>query len=116
MALNIPERKIESIAFGVSDNVIRFSGELDLFEEHKAIDSFFDSIVSVYKDPLVIDLKDLHFINSSGINCFINFIFKSNPELEVHILFNPAIRWQSKAIPVFLQMGFSHIKCSETGA
>ncbi len=55
--------------------------------------------------PLILDMRSLVFLNSSGISSLSMFVLKMRKlDKEIHILGNSAIPWQTKSLKNFQKL------------
>jgi len=90
-----------------SDVVLKFFGRIDLQNPHILLTPFFNSVHDKLIDNNIknikCDIRELHFINSSGIKCLILWILKI-PALSVKNQYNITfiidnnITWQKNSI------------------
>lgn len=76
----------------LKDNVIHFSGKLDKSDYSDVNDFLKKAEENVSGDEIVLDLKDLVHLNSSGIRTIVIFITKYPKKIVIHA--NKELTWQ----------------------
>ena len=81
---------------------IKFTGELSLngAAEYDPIKTFLDNIVESDPGDLILNLKQLEFLNSSGISLITKFVIglRKKPEIHLTVEGSVDIPWQSKSL------------------
>ncbi len=84
-----------------SHNVV-FDGSLRLngSEEYASISELLDSIAQQEPEKIVLDLKDLSFLNSSGISILSKFVIKVRKSKNIQMVVIGAKKnpWQGKSL------------------
>ena len=59
------------------------------------------SVLAANPPSITLNLKDLHFLNSSGINLLAKFTIevRKHPDVRLVVRGTPDIPWQSKSLP-----------------
>ena len=59
------------------------------------------SVLASHPASITLNLKDLHFLNSSGINLLAKFTIevRKHPDVQLVVRGTPDIPWQSKSLP-----------------
>lgn len=85
----------------ISHNVV-FDGSLRLNggEEYASISELLDSIAQQEPEKIVLDLKDLSFLNSSGISILSKFVIKVRKSKNIQMVVIGAKKnpWQGKSL------------------
>ena len=85
--------------------VIKISGKLSIMlEEYEEIERFFDEIVESNPAALTLDLKELEYLNSSGIKTIcVNLLLEADEieDFRMKILCSKQYTWQKETIPTF---------------
>ena len=83
--------------------VIHYEGTLRLSgtDAYQPILDLMQSVLAAKPQTLVMDLTQLEFLNSSGINLLAKFTIelRKQPDLPVKVLGSTRIPWQSKSLP-----------------
>ena len=90
-----------NVAYESAGNTVVFSGTLRLggLAEYKPIVECLESSFE-QSDNLILDLKNLDFLNSSGIAMFSKFVIgvRNNSEAKLSVIGNKEITWQGKSL------------------
>jgi hypothetical protein len=75
---------------------LRLSGK----DEYEPIEKIFDKVVELEPSSLKFDLKDLEFLNSSGINVLSKFVIKvrQKKNISMKVQGSPNIPWQGRSL------------------
>ncbi|MCS6812907.1 MAG: hypothetical protein NZ772_04945 [Cyanobacteria bacterium] len=88
--------------FDSSSTTISFKGSLRLssMEEYAPIVQLLGDVVDQEPPTVVLDLRNLEFLNSSGINVLSKFVIKVRQKGNVHILVHGSrdTPWQLKSL------------------
>jgi len=80
---------------------VDFSGSLRLWDlkEYQKINKFLLDVYSLNMDNLIINFKDLEFLNSAGISMLCKFVIhvKKLKKADLTILANKNVLWQTKS-------------------
>ncbi len=83
--------------------VIHYEGTLRLSgtDAYQPILDLMQSVLAAKPQTLVMDLTQLEFLNSSGINLLAKFTIelRKQPEIGMKVLGSTRIPWQSKSLP-----------------
>ncbi len=81
----------------LTENVLHCSGKLEK-SNYTDIDQFLREVDhALQAEVCVIDLTELHFLNSSGIKTLATFMLGSPKKFEIRV--NDSITWQTQSIP-----------------
>ena len=87
------------------DNVIAISGKLSLMlEDYEKLESLFEKVVESEPTVLTLDIRNLEYLNSSGIKtmCVALVLEADDIEgLEMKILCSEKYTWQKETVPTF---------------
>ena len=101
------------VDFPESGNTVEFNGTIRLRDksEYQMIADILEKALDMVSSTLILDIKELTYLNSSGINMFSKFIItaKHKNANTVEILGNAAISWQQKSLKN-LQRLWSEVK------
>ena len=91
------------IQYDADSVTAKFQGDLALrsAKEYAPIKNLLDEIVSGSPEALEIDLRELTFLNSSGISMLSKFVLglrKQNIETQLRVLGSNGIAWQRKSL------------------
>jgi len=82
--------------------LVTLSGSLRLAgaEEYAPIAEILEATVTAHPEKITLDLRQLEFLNSSGINMLSKFILnrRQSPQTQVTILGSVEIPWQSRSL------------------
>ena len=83
--------------------VIHYEGTLRLSgtDAYQDILTLMQTVLAQKPPMITLDLTQLEFLNSSGINLLAKFTIelRKQPEIEVKVLGSTRIPWQSKSLP-----------------
>ncbi len=81
---------------------IAFNGSLRLngSNSYEPISKLLKEVSESGIDSILLDLRELEFLNSSGINTFYKFVMsmKAKPNIQVKVLGNSETPWQKKSL------------------
>jgi hypothetical protein len=87
---------------------IRISGKLSMMlEDYSEIEAFFESIVASRPDKLTLDIRELEYLNSSGIKVIcVNLILEAAEinDLSMTIRCSNRFTWQKETVPTFKEL------------
>jgi hypothetical protein len=87
----------QDFSITLTGNILTFSGKLEK-SDYSGIDAFLRDVDQAISDRLcAIELRELTFLNSSGIRSLATFILGSPKNFELHI--NKSLTWQTESIP-----------------
>jgi hypothetical protein len=81
----------------ICDGALRLSG----MDEYEPIVQFFDQVLDITKpDKIYFDMKELRFLNSSGINVLSKFVIRVRQKKTVKMVLQGSqqIPWQGKSL------------------
>ncbi len=109
--LGIQDLNTEEISISIENSsdsvVLKFIGRIDLQNPHIVLTPFFNDIhENVIKQGIKsvkCDIRDLHFINSSGIKCLILWILKipnlqHKDQYNITFVIDNNVSWQKSSI------------------
>ncbi|MEZ4527441.1 MAG: hypothetical protein R2941_16090 [Desulfobacterales bacterium] len=87
------------------DNVISLSGKLSLMlEDYAELESVFEKIIASKPSNLVLDIRNLEYLNSSGIKTICVSLILEAADIEglgMKILCSNQYTWQKETVPTF---------------
>jgi len=82
--------------------VVTLSGSLRLAgaEEYAPIGEILEATVEAHPEEITLDLRQLEFLNSSGINMLSKFVLnrRQSPQTQVIIVGSQGIPWQARSL------------------
>ena len=91
-----------SVELDSEKNTVSFAGELSLGgpKEYSPIKYLLESVVQEEPDDMTINLKNLTFLNSSGISMLSKFVIslRKKKNLQLIVLGSENIPWQKKSL------------------
>ena len=90
------------MAAPASSNGVAFSGVMRLHaSEYEKIVSLLDEIAQQKPAQIILDLRELEFLNSSGIGNLFKFVAKTRGSTRLIVRGSSEIAWQKKSLPNF---------------
>ncbi|AFZ53425.1 STAS domain-containing protein [Cyanobacterium aponinum UTEX 3222] len=90
------------VEFNADNWAVIFKGELSLSgpQEYSPIKDLLESVADNDPENMTINLKELHFLNSSGISMLSKFVIslRKKKKLQLIILGSEQIPWQKKSL------------------
>ena len=87
------------------ENVITISGKLSLMlEDYEELEDFFEKVVESEPPELTLDIRNLEYLNSSGIKTIcVGLILEADDveNLRMRILCSERYTWQKETVPTF---------------
>jgi anti-anti-sigma factor len=87
----------------VQDTTIYFEGTMRLSgaDAYAPIHRLLDEVLAAKPAEIVLDLTNLEFLNSSGINVLAKFTIavRKEPGIKITVLGSQRIPWQGKSLP-----------------
>ncbi len=91
-----------SVTYDADTVTVKFSGQLVLrgYGEYAPIMELLMGIAATDPDVMTLDLRDVLFLNSSGINMFSKFLLslRQQKDIQLVIVGTEEIPWQSKSL------------------
>jgi hypothetical protein len=91
-----------SVTFDANQTVIKFQGELALGtpKDYAPINNLLNAVVESKPPEMTIDLRELDFLNSSGISMLSKFVLglRKQKDIQLVIIGSEAIPWQNKSL------------------
>ena len=84
------------------DNTIQFKGALRLSgsDDYGPILNMLKSALDEEKKPVIVDLRELDFLNSSGITMLSRFVIEARNRADVNLYFfaSEMVPWQTRSL------------------
>jgi hypothetical protein len=84
------------------NSTVRFKGALRLCgtEDYAAILDMLKETLTTPAAPIVLDLRELDFLNSSGITMLSRFVMEArdHPGIDVQVLASEAVPWHARSL------------------
>jgi hypothetical protein len=112
MALNIEtfKDKSEKIIISCVGDMVIFYGTIEHENVQALLRPFFEKLLTQMGDEITLDLQNLSFINSSGIQALFKFLTQRKPNSQVTFLIDKIKHaWQLKSLETFRQFDKEHI-------
>lgn len=97
-----------SVAYDPTTQTITFKGSLRLSgtEEYAAITELLSNVAEQEPETIILNLQNLDFLNSSGINMFSKFVITVRQQAKSSIIIQGSkkIPWQSKSLKNFQRL------------
>lgn len=119
MALSIPAKAVGPIVFTAQEDTIRFSGEIDHADPSEFLAPFFGDVVTQASgsgmSQIKIDIRELKFINSSGVKSFVLFLVKmmglpENKRFKVDFVHDPGVTWQRAILSPLMVLAPNYVR------
>ena len=96
------------VDFVETGRTVEFYGTIRLRDkaEYQLIADIMDKAAEIIDEEMILDLRKLKYLNSSGINMFSKFIImaRSANKLKIKVLGNSDISWQQKSLKNFQRL------------
>lgn len=93
------------VEFDPGRNCVNFRGELSLGgpQEYSPIRELLEAVAEEEPENMTINLRELHFLNSSGISMLSKFVIglRKRKKIQLTILGSEEIPWQKKSLKNF---------------
>ena len=114
MVFNIPKQTHNKATLSATGNTIILEGEIDHNDPEVFIKPFFNKVLSQMHELLIIDLKNLEFINSAGIKCLLHFLKAKPRNTRIIIKIDRKKTWQQKSMAFIQSFDEENISLEET--
>ncbi|MBN2533320.1 MAG: hypothetical protein JXB88_10530 [Spirochaetales bacterium] len=109
MVFNIPKQTHNRAAISATGNIIILEGDIDHNDPEVFIKPFLEKILSNIPELLIIDIRNLEFLNSSGIKCLLDFLKAKPPHYKVIVRTDKKKTWQHKSMTVIQSLDKDNI-------
>jgi anti-anti-sigma factor len=90
------------VRYNSETTTVTFQGELQLngMDEYAPIMTLLDEAVNQQPSVLTLDLRQLEFLNSSGVNVLLSLVIKLRDKKTIQLIVegSEAISWQSRSL------------------
>ena len=100
MVFNIPKKTHNRATVSAAGNTVVLEGDIDHNDPEVFINPFFKKVLSQKFKFIIIDIKNLEFLNSAGIKCLLDFLKAKPPNSKVLIKTDMKKTWQRKSMVV----------------
>jgi hypothetical protein len=107
--LKIIDENFGRFTLTYKNDIVIITGEIDDRYPQKFLDPFFEKVLDKMKDQVTIDIRELNFINSSGIKSLVNFLIKRKANTKITILSSTQERWQSTSLSLLQNLDKDNI-------
>jgi hypothetical protein len=113
MVFNIPKQTHNRATISAKGNTVILEGDIDHNDPEVFIKPFFKKVLSHIHELLIIDMKNLEFLNSAGIKCLLDFLKSKPPNSKVIIKTDRKKTWQRKSMAVLQSLDKDNISLEE---
>ena len=95
------------VAYDEAISTVTFEGTLRLLgaEEYDPISELLDEVVRAAPEVITLDLRDLRFLNSAGVDVFFRFVDKVNQQKgQLVVRISPQASWQKRLLAVMQRL------------
>lgn len=114
MAFDIPKQTHNRAGLSATGNTIVLEGEIDHNDPEVFIKPFFNKVLSQMHELLIIDIKNLEFINSSGIKCLLDFLKARPRNTRIIIKIDREKTWQQRSMELIQSLDKENISLDKT--
>jgi hypothetical protein len=98
--MKIMKIKQKDIEISVKDNMIVMKGEVNQEKPELFLTPLFKKVLAEMDQDIILDLRQLEFLNSSGIKPIIGFLIMRDPGYRVKIITAQNTTWQRTSLKV----------------
>jgi len=102
--MNISIIKYKDVELSAIDNIVTIKGEINQESPEVFLTPFFGNVIAQMENTVILNLKELQFLNSSGIKSIITFLIKRKPGSKVIIKSDTASTWQRTSLKVLANL------------
>lgn len=113
MVFNIPRQTHNRATISATDNIIMLEGDIDHNDPEVFIKPFLEKVLSQMDETIILDIKNLEFLNSAGIKCLLDFLKAKPPDSKVIIKTDNKKTWQRKSMTVMQSLDEENISLED---
>ncbi|MBN2531752.1 MAG: hypothetical protein JXB88_02610 [Spirochaetales bacterium] len=113
MVFNIPKQTYNRAIISAKGDTIILEGDIDHNDPEVFIKPFFEKVLSQMHEVLIIDIRNLEFLNSAGIKCLLDFLKAKPTDTRVLIKSDKKKTWQQKSMAVIKSLDEENISLED---
>jgi hypothetical protein len=98
--MEITAIKLKDLEIYAKDDTVTLKGEINQENPEHFLTPFFTKVIEEMDGDIILDLRELEFLNSSGIKPLLEFLMKRNKQWRVNIKSDPNSTWQRTSLKV----------------
>ena len=103
--MNIQKIKKDNTIMFAKNRTIFLTGKIEQLNPNEFLDPFFEMVISkmgdsVINEGLILDVRQLNFMNSSGLRAILSFIMKRKGNIKLSIKIDNSKTWQRTSLKI----------------